>query len=486
MEFLDKHSNILRPAELGVLLVCLILTGLCIHQTMAADHNSMMLVSMSFHFIGTVDALIVVAAVALDKRISLHNDLQLFLFVMASLVLLLNTFTGYFEGKAHLEALNSLTYPLMNLLFMITAWMYMRYLFSGIGVPAHTKRELFYFADLIFIFGCILLIINETSGILFDVDSEGHVIRGMYGYLFLLCPISFFSVTLLVSFRCATERRERIVSVIALAVMISLYLLELTAPDLSPVYLIPIILLMMAFSNNYIYRSEIISYKESQIVRQNAELEGLKFQALVSQVQPHFLYNALTSIMNIQGNPPETQDAIADFARYLRTNLNTIDTAAPIPFSKELGHIETYTNLEKLRFKDKIEFVWHINDTRFAIPALAVQTMVENAVKHGVTKREHGGRVIIVSEAVEDGHLVKIIDNGVGFDVNAPMPNDGRAHIGIDSARRRLMTMSDGTLTVKSTPGVGTTVTIFIPEPIAVPAEHPAPVQNGSPCTDVH
>ncbi len=167
--------------------------------------------------------------------------------------------------------------------------------------------------------------------------------------------------------------------------------------------------------------------------------------------------------MNIRGNPPQTKEAIADFATYLRNNLSTINTPHPIPFSKELDHIETYLNIEKLRFKDKLQVDWHINDKRFAIPALTVQTMVENAVKHGVTKKENGGKIIIVSEAVEDGHMVKIIDNGIGFDVNT-VPNDGKMHVGIRSARERLKNMSNGTLTVKSTPGMGTTVMIFIPE----------------------
>ena len=463
MEFLNQHSRIFRPIELVTVAVCLLATAFCIVDTMDDVQNTQMMLSMAFNFIATSDALIVIAALSLDKRRMLHNDFQMFIFCIASILLMVDTLTGYLEGNADFAVWNYALYAILNILFLIVAALYIKYLFSSLILPKIKVKPYYMATNILFVIGFVLWALNFYNHLLFDVDSGGHVIRGAYDYVFLFFPILIGSLTILGVFVYSTDPRERIVAAIMIFVIWLFYAVEMIAKDLSPIYLTPILVLMINFSNNYIYRSEIISHKEAQILKKNAELEDLKFHSMVSQVQPHFLYNALTSIMNIQGNPPETKDAITDFAAYLRLNLSTINTPNPIPFSKELDHIETYLNLEKLRFKDKLEVDWHIHDTRFAIPALTAQTMVENAVKHGITKKEDGGKITIVSEVVEDGHVVKIIDNGVGFDVRT-VPNDGQVHVGIVSARKRLKAMSNGTLTIKSTPGVGTTVQIFIPE----------------------
>ena len=463
MEFLNQHSRIFRPIELVTVAVCLLATAFCIVDTMDDVQNTQMMLSMAFNFIATSDALIVLAALSLDKRRMLHNDFQMFIFCIASILLMVDTLTGYLEGNADFAVWNYALYAILNILFLIVAALYIKYLFSSLILPKIKVKPYYMATNILFVIGFVLWALNFYNHLLFDVDSGGHVIRGAYDYVFLFFPILIGSLTILGVFVYSTDPRERIVAAIMIFVIWLFYAVEMIAKDLSPIYLTPILVLMINFSNNYIYRSEIISHKEAQILKKNAELEDLKFHSMVSQVQPHFLYNALTSIMNIQGNPPETKDAITDFAAYLRLNLSTINTPNPIPFSKELDHIETYLNLEKLRFKDKLEVDWHIHDTRFAIPALTAQTMVENAVKHGITKKEDGGKITIVSEVVEDGHVVKIIDNGVGFDVRT-VPNDGQVHVGIVSARKRLKAMSNGTLTIKSTPGVGTTVQIFIPE----------------------
>ncbi len=470
MEFLEKRARILRPLALVSLVLFLIVTAFCTQQILTDVQNDMMLISMAINFIATADALIVVSAVSLDRRGTLHNDFQILLFVLAALVLMFDTFTGYFEGRSETATLNCVSYHMMNLLFMFVAWLYVRYLCPTVDFPENVQKTIFRVTNVIFLVGFILLAVNIPTALFFDVNSEGYIFSGPYAIVMTLLPVSMPALALVCVLKYNDNKRYRFVASIMLVVAVLLLILEIVLPDLSPIYLTPIFVLLISFSNNYIYRSEIISDKETQLLKKNMELEDLKFHSMVSQVQPHFLYNALTSIMNIQGNPPQTKEAIADFATYLRVNLSTINTPHPIPFSKELDHIETYLSIEKLRFKDKLQVDWHINDKRFAVPALTVQTMVENAVKHGVTKKENGGKVIIVSEAVEDGHMVKIIDNGVGFDTESPAPNDGKMHVGIHSARERLKNMSNGTLTVKSTPGMGTTVMIFIPD-VSMPPE---------------
>ena len=464
MEFLDNHSNILRPTELAIITACILVNVFCAYGFLTDMTNEWMLMSITLNLLASINVLIITAAIALDKRKTIHNDFQMLLFTMAAGALMFDSLTGYLEGVGNLATWNYFSYVMKNLLYLFVTGLYMKFLFTSIGVSAEKARKYYWIANAIILFALVLVATNFFTEMLFDVDDTGHIARGTYRPLFILCPMAIGSMALLSTFKYDEDQREKIVAVILLISTWAVFLLDYHVTDLSPIYLIPAMVLMISFSNNYIYRSEVLSKKEILIAKKNSELADLKFNAMVTQMQPHFLYNALTSIVNIKGNPPETREAIIDFASYLRTNLNTINNPHPIPFSKELDHIETYLSLEKLRFKDKLEIVWHINDRRFVIPALTAQTMVENAVRHGVSKRENGGRVIIVSEAVEDGHMIKVIDNGVGYDPNGPAPNDGRSHIGITSARERLKTMCNGTLTVKSAPGKGTTVTIFIPD----------------------
>jgi len=106
---------------------------------------------------------------------------------------------------------------------------------------------------------------------------------------------------------------------------------------------------------------------------------------------------------------------------------------------------------------------YDIQDANFAVPALMLQPIVENAVKHGVCKKEDGGTVKISVKKNEDGVVIIVSDDGVGFDADE-VKNDGRSHIGIENVRNRLQSISHGDMKIESEPGAGTTVTITIPK----------------------
>ena len=108
-----------------------------------------------------------------------------------------------------------------------------------------------------------------------------------------------------------------------------------------------------------------------------------------------------------------------------------------------------------------IHINYDISDEGFMLPALTVQPLVENAIRHGVRAREIG-RIDITVRKGEDGHSIVITDNGLGFDPAAIDAAEGK-HIGIRNVRERLEKQCGGTLTLDSRPGEGTTVTVFIP-----------------------
>ena len=203
---------------------------------------------------------------------------------------------------------------------------------------------------------------------------------------------------------------------------------------------------------------------ETELARRETELSKSRVNIMLSQIQPHFLFNALTSISVLcEKDPMKAQTALNDFADYLRENLDSLKRAAPVPFSREMKHVETYLSLEKMRFEDELNVVCDIQADGFLIPSLTVQPLVENAVKYGVGKKPGGGTVTISAREEEDGYRITVADDGVGYDPEETQ-RDGRTHIGIENVRARLASMVGGTLTVESEKDRGTTAIIRIPK----------------------
>lgn len=186
---------------------------------------------------------------------------------------------------------------------------------------------------------------------------------------------------------------------------------------------------------------------------------------MISQMQPHFLYNMLTTIALLcTEDPDEAEETTLALSRYLRSNLDALRTLEPVTFKKEMNYIREYLGLEKKRFKDKINVEYDIDVDDFNVPALGIQPIVENSVKHGISKKETGGTLKISTKRVDGGYEIIIEDDGVGFDMEAGPKNDGRSHVGMINVRERLMKMCRASMEVTSSPGCGCRTVIHIPE----------------------
>lgn len=199
--------------------------------------------------------------------------------------------------------------------------------------------------------------------------------------------------------------------------------------------------------------------------RQEKEITLWKTQIMLSQMQPHFLYNVLTTISGMceMQNANEARDVVNHFADYFRTNLESLGTEKTISFEKELEHIKTYLWLEKVRFEDTLNVCYEIGTKDFCVPSLTVQPIVENAVKHGILPKDDVGTVIIRTYETSTDYVIVIEDDGVGFNVNETQ-NDERTHVGIDNVTKRLELICNGSCQIKSEKGKGTVVTIHIPK----------------------
>ena len=202
---------------------------------------------------------------------------------------------------------------------------------------------------------------------------------------------------------------------------------------------------------------------ELLIKRQEKELTEERMDIMLSQIQPHFLYNSLTAIRRLcDHDPQQAKAAITDFALFLRANMDSLASRAPIPFEQELSHTRHYLALEQQRFQARLRVVYDIGCEDFSVPPLTLQPIVENAVRHGVLRREKGGTVTISTRETATAYLVTVADDGVGFQQSSAA--ESRSHIGIENVRGRLAALCGGKLEIASTADVGTAVTITIPK----------------------
>ena len=210
-----------------------------------------------------------------------------------------------------------------------------------------------------------------------------------------------------------------------------------------------------------IYQSEIkIKLRTSEL-----ELERSRRLLTLSQIQPHFMYNSLTSIIYLcDKDTAQAKSALIDFSKYLRKNVDAMSRKGLVSIKEELEHTKVYLSLEKLRFAEDLNVEFDIRDDMFMLPVLSVQPMVENAVKHGINGSDSGcGTVRIVTEEMEKYHKITISDNGAGFDTDTLSELD-KSHVGIANVRKRLEDECGGELIINSFPEKGTRCVILIPK----------------------
>ncbi|MGG7214654.1 LytS/YhcK type 5TM receptor domain-containing protein [Clostridium nigeriense] len=177
-------------------------------------------------------------------------------------------------------------------------------------------------------------------------------------------------------------------------------------------------------SNNISFTIEALAVGLSQIIStlmEVSKVEEMKemankaeLKALQTQINPHFLFNALNAIASsIRINPNNARELIINLSSYLRFNLEL--NSEFIDVKKELKQVKDYIEIEKARFGDKLNVVYDIDDVDIKIPSLTIQPLVENAIVHGILKDNHNGTVKI--SVKDEGEKVKIsiIDSGVGI-----------------------------------------------------------------------
>ncbi len=184
----------------------------------------------------------------------------------------------------------------------------------------------------------------------------------------------------------------------------------------------------------------ITTFRHSRELRRNEmemklALSNAELRALEAQVNPHFLFNCLNSVRGmITEDPAQAQDMVTRLANILRYNLQK-DRQHTVPLASEVEAVSDYLALESIRFEDRLHVRMEINDAvrQAEVPPMVLQTLVENAIKHGVEEVPDGGDLVI--RAGLEGAAVRIEVENTG---RLREPRPGATQIGLANARERL------------------------------------------------
>ncbi|AOT72677.1 sensor histidine kinase [Geosporobacter ferrireducens] len=213
-------------------------------------------------------------------------------------------------------------------------------------------------------------------------------------------------------------------------------------------------------------------------------LANAELKALQAQINPHFLFNALNTIVSfIRTKPENARELIIHLADYFRQNLQF--NSEEVDLMEEIKNIESYLAIELARFGDKLQIQYDIPQTiKCVIPSLILQPIVENAVKHGIFNKEEGGIVKISAREKDTWIELTVEDDGVGIDPtrlsNLLNVKDQQDHIGLMNVDRRLKVKygSDYGLDIISTLGKGTMVRAKVPKNEKYKEELPCAVSS--------
>ena len=306
-----------------------------------------------------------------------------------------------------------------------------------------------------------LLIYTQFSVTIYYYDAQGVYHRGPFYSLLLVPPVLIMLQNLLVLWRSRKRfsRRQTLAFAVYILVPMLTMLLQMLFYGLYVIVLGTAVSALFMFM--YIQRDQTERFAE-----QEAENARLRMDIMLSQIQPHFMYNTLGAIGHLCSNDPEAKAAIRQFSRYLRHNMDSLTQSKPIPFTTELEHTKAYLALEQLRFPDELKVEYDLQCTAFLLPTLTLQPLAENAVRHGIRRSESGsGTLRISTRETPDHYEITVADDGAGFDpAGDSAGGDGQPHIGLSNVRERLRRLCGGELRIESEPGKGCRATILLPK----------------------
>ena len=387
-----------------------------------------------------------------DKKARSVNFL---LFVVSIMIALTADIGCWFcEGRPALSILTVATNTIASCFGQLAIIFFMGYLKNNLYENSRAATAILVLFRIICGASILFSIGNAFFGYAFHVNETGHYHHTdnlAIGIIYLLFPIlSFFTVVLMTLFARSSTKVNRLAFLLYTVFPVVGIIIDYTVHGMSLTYVGLTVCALVIYTSIYLKKKRLIQAQQNAL--------------MLSQINPHFMYNTLSTIAAMCDISPEQAKYLTiDFSRYLRQNLDSLSKNELIPFEQEMEHVECYLKIEKARFRERLNVIYSVQCKNFDIPPLSIQPLVENAIKHGITKKAEGGTIKISTYDTKKHHVIEIIDDGVGFDSSAPV-KDGKTHIGLTNVQNRIATLCHGEMSVKSTVGVGTRVLIQIPK----------------------
>lgn len=183
-------------------------------------------------------------------------------------------------------------------------------------------------------------------------------------------------------------------------------------------------------------------------VRLESMVKELQLKTIKSHINPHFIFNALNSIRAlVDENPERARTAITELSNILRSSMKA-DSLETVSLERELQIVKDYLELEHIRFEDRLNVEYHIEDETLdqQVPPMMLQTLVENAIKHGISREVSGGKIKVYSNFIDHSYEL-VVQNTGEFN-----PGDESEGFGISSTQSRLKLIygKDATFEIKN------------------------------------
>lgn len=413
----------------------------------------------------TLVILAVLVITALLKKKKMKQDKLFFLTLILHIINTAGCLASWvFAGKPGsvtsflASAGNHITYlfiPLSSTAFMLLIYLSIT---NSTELKRAVSKVLAVLIGLLGLFLIAIYLSNGWTGWLYSIDEANNFTWGPLSdflpdgavliQIILMYPLLFLETT-------QSRKRTLLLSTMYLVIPMLSIVLEALGGALMLLYPAQTISMLLIYINAQ-------HEQEKQILEKDLELSNSRIKLLLGQIQPHFIYNTLGTIGELCiEQPKKAAELVQEFSLYLRGNMTEMDNDALIHLSKEIEHVRHYMSIETTRFPD-IEICYNLQSGEFMLPALTLQPLVENAVKHGLLGREEGGTIVICSYETDEAYCVTVEDNGVGFEQTKA--DDTTSHIGIQNIRERIEMMCSGTLTIESIVGKGTKAQITIPK----------------------
>jgi len=304
-----------------------------------------------------------------------HKDfLLLLVFTMAALTADIVAWIG--EGRPSLRFVTICANALSSCAGQLAIVCFMVYLKNSLYASSRAAHYTLRAFECLCLGSVAFTLGNAIFGYAFFVNEQGHYVCsevfGM-GLVYLLFPIlSFVAIIFTSLFAKRSAKTIRMVFIVYTLFPVAGIILDYIFHGLSLTYVGLSVGVLTIYTVIYLQKQKLIDTQKQTL--------------MLSQINPHFVHNTLTTIASMCDISPRMAKSLTiDFSRYLRQNLDTLHGEELIPFEKELEHVECYLKIEKVRFREKLNVSYAIDCKDFYIPPLSVQPLVENAVKHGIT-----------------------------------------------------------------------------------------------------